>query len=242
MARALGQALAQAGWPVVSGLAEGIDAAAHRGCLEAEGRPVGVLGTPLERVYPRHHTALQAEVGHRGLLVSEWAPGTPVRPGHFAQRNRLQVALAQAVVLVECPLRSGALQSAQLAWDAGLPLWVVPGDAGRVSAAGSNQWLAQGASVLLDPAQLIESLGTGPIQAAKAAASMAPAGEAGPIPMAHREAALLAALGAGACLDQLCERLRQSPSRLSERLLRLELAGLVQGEPGLWWRPSGRGL
>lgn len=139
------------------------------------------------------------------------------------------------------PLRSGALQSAQLAWDAGLPLWVVPGDAGRVSAAGSNQWLAQGASVLLDPAQLIESLGTGPIQAAKAAASMAPAGEAGPIPMAHREAALLAALGAGACLDQLCERLRQSPSRLSERLLRLELAGLVQGSRACGGGPAAEG-
>jgi DNA processing protein len=242
MARALGQALAEAGWPVVSGLAEGIDAAAHRGCLEAQGRPVGVLGTPLERVYPRHHTALQAEVGRRGLLVSEWAPGTPVRPGHFAQRNRLQVALAQAVVLVECPLRSGALQSAQLAWDAGLPLWVVPGDAGRVSAAGSNQWLAQGASVLLDPAQLIDNLGSGPLKAAKSGAGITPAGDAGPSPLANREAALLAALGAGACLDQLCERLRQSPGRLSERLLRLELAGLVQGEPGLWWRPSGQGL
>ncbi len=242
MARALGQALAEAGWPVVSGLAEGIDAAAHRGCLEVQGRPVGVLGTPLERVYPRHHTALQAEVGRRGLLVSEWAPGTPVRPGHFAQRNRLQVALAQAVVLVECPLRSGALQSAQLAWDAGLPLWVVPGDAGRVSAAGSNQWLAQGASVLLDPAQLIDNLGSGPLKAAKSGAGITPAGDAGPSPLANREAALLAALGAGACLDQLCERLRQSPGRLSERLLRLELAGLVQGEPGLWWRPSGQGL
>ncbi|MEY4358849.1 MAG: hypothetical protein RLZZ631_335, partial [Cyanobacteriota bacterium] len=59
-------------------------------------------------------------------------------------------------------------------------------------------------------------------------------------PLAHREAALLAALGAGACLDQLCERLRQSPRRLNERLLRLELAGLVRGEPGLWWRPSGQ--
>jgi DNA processing protein len=111
-----------------------------------------------------------------------------------------------------------------------------------VSAAGSNQWLAQGASVLLDPAQLIDNLGSGPLKAAKSGAGITPAGDAGPSPLANREAALLAALGAGACLDQLCERLRQSPGRLSERLLRLELAGLVQGEPGLWWRPSGQGL
>ena len=241
IARALGSALAQAGWPVVSGLAEGIDAAAHQGCLEAGGQPVAVLGTPLERVYPRHHTALQAQVARQGLLVSEWAPGSPVRPGHFAHRNRLLVAMAQAVVLVECPARSGALHTAQLAWDAGIPLWVVPGDAGRVSAAGSNQWLAQGASVLLDPAQLINSLGAGPLHHNRLAGG-APAASAGASdpPLAHREAALLAALGAGACLDQLCERLRQSPRRLSERLLQLELAGLVRGEPGLWWRPSGQ--
>ena len=87
---------------MVSGLAEGIDAASHQGRLEAGGQPVAVLGTPLERVYPRHHTALQAQVARQGLLVSEWAPGSPVRPGHFAHRNRLLVAMAQAVVLVEC--------------------------------------------------------------------------------------------------------------------------------------------
>ena len=242
MARALGAALAEAGWPVVSGLAEGIDAAAHQGCLGAGGRPVGVLGTPLERVYPRHHTALQGEVGQRGLLVSEWGAGSPVRPGHFAQRNRLLVAMAQAVVLVECPARSGALQSAQLAWDAGIPLWVVPGDASRVSAAGSNQWLAQGASVLLDPAQWANSLGPGPLHPSRQPAQRRECrSTAGKAPLAHREAALLAALGAGACLDQLCDQLRQSPGRLSERLLQLELAGLVRGEPGLWWRPSRQG-
>ena len=234
MARAVGRALAEAGWPVVSGLAEGIDAAAHIGCLEAGGRPVAVLGTPLERVYPSHHTALQRQVGEAGLLISELAAGTPVRPGHFAQRNRLQVALAHAVVLVECPHHSGALHSAQRAWDQGMPLWVVPGDAARVSAAGSNRWLGKGVSALLEPRDLIESLGPGPMQTASAAE----AGSASPRgPLHTREAALLAALGAGASLDQLCERLRQSPGNLSERLLRLELAGLVCGEPGLWWRP-----
>jgi DNA processing protein len=233
MARAIGRALAEAGWPVVSGLAEGIDAAAHEGCLEAGGRPVAVLGTPLERVYPRHHTALQAQVGDRGLLVSELRSGTPGRAGHFALRNRLQVALAQAVVLVECPPASGALHSATLAWEQGMPLWVVPGDAGRVSASGSNRWLGQGATPLLDPADLINSLGSGPLQR-----SSRPAGGIDPqAPLHNREAALLAALGAGASLDQLCDRLRQSPAVVSERLLQLELSGLLRSEPGLWWRP-----
>ena len=234
-ARAIGRALAQAGWPVVSGLAEGIDAAAHEGCLEAGGAPVAVLGTPLERVYPRHHGQLQAAVGRQGLLVSELAAGTPGRAGHFALRNRLQVALAQAVVLVECPASSGALHSASLAWDQGMPLWVVPADTNRSSAAGSNRWLSQGATALIDPQDLINNLGAGPLRQPSSAQ-----GPAGPAqgPLLQREAALLAALGAGASLDQLCDRLRQSPAQLSERLLQLELAGLLRSEPGLWWRPS----
>ena len=239
LAHALGRALAEAGWPVVSGLAEGIDAAAHRGCLEAGGRPIGILGTPLERVYPRHHQALQEQVGREGLLISELAAGTPVRSGHFAQRNRLQVAFSCAVVLVECPHGSGALHSARLAWDQGIPLWVVPADIGRVSAAGSNRWLAQGASALLDPADLVASLGPGPLQPR---ATRPRHGEAvgGSVPVEQlrlREAALLAALGQGSSLEQLSRRLRLGPAVLSERLLTLELAGLVQSEPGLWWRP-----
>ncbi len=232
MARAIGRALAEAGWPVVSGLAEGIDAEAHRGCLEAGGHPVGVLGTPLERVYPRHHEELQNAVAQRGLLISELPAGTPGRAGHFALRNRLQVALAQAVVLVECPAASGALHSATLAWELGMPLWVVPADASRVSAAGSNRWLSQGGTALLQPSDLISSLGDGPLLRRQPTGTTGGSG-----PLFNREAALLAALGAGASLDQLCERLRQSPAALSERLLRLELAGLLKSEPGLWWRP-----
>jgi DNA processing protein len=235
MARAIGRCLAEAGWPVVSGLAEGIDAAAHGGCLEADGRPVAVLGTPLERVYPRHHQGLQAEVARRGLLVSELPAGTPGRAGHFAQRNRLQVALSCAVVLVECPHGSGALHSAGLAWEMETPLWVVPADAARVSAAGSNRWLLQGATPLLDPAALISGLGPGPLQRRRPQRAGDPSHRSTPLLL--REAMLLAALGAGASLEQLCRRMRQEPSAVSERLLQLELAGHVRSERGLWWRP-----
>lgn len=231
MARQLGRALAEAGWPVVSGLAEGIDAAAHEGCLNAGGRPVAVLGTPLERVYPRHHGALQQRVADAGLLVSELGPGTPVRAGHFAARNRLQVALARAVVLVECPLQSGALHSAEMAWEEGTPLWAVPADTSRTSAAGSNRWLAQGATALLKAEDLISTLGPGPLRRCRQDT------QAGASDLEQREAALLAALGAGASLEQLCWRLRQQPEQLGPRLLKLELAGVLTSEPGLWWRP-----
>lgn len=232
MARAIGSALGAAGWPVVSGLAEGIDAAAHRGCLDSGGRPVAVLGTPLERVYPRHHAALQAEVASRGLLISEHPPGAAVLRGHFAARNRLQVALAEALVVVECPHRSGALHSATLAWELGLPLWVVPADAGKASAAGSNRLLQQGASPLLDPQDLIAQLGPGPLAGAPIERPWlktitTPSGG---------DRSLLDALGPGASLEQLCRALDRSPADLAPQLLALELAGAITAEPGLCWR------
>jgi DNA processing protein len=234
MAHRLGEALAMAGWPVVSGLAEGIDGEAHRGCLAAGGAPVAVLGTPLERVYPRHHESLQGEVGKRGLLISEQAAGTAVLRGHFASRNRLLVALTRAVVVVECPRVSGALHSADLAWHQELPLWVVPADAARPSAAGSNRLLSRGATPLLDPTDLIAQLGEGPLAAPNARAGRGKSEVALPAP----EAALLEAVGGGASLEQLCLALESSPAQLAPRLLQLELAGHLRAEPGLRWRPG----
>ncbi len=230
MAHRLGAHLAAHGWPVVSGLAEGIDAAAHQGCLSRGGTPVAVLGTPLQRVYPRHHGPLQAEVGRRGLLLSEWPAGAPVRPGHFASRNRLLVALAAAVVVVECPPQSGALHSAELAWQQGLPLWAVPGDAARRAALGSNRLLARGATPLLEPGDLTAQLGPGPLKGRdpRPAADLTPGSPA---------ARVLAALGEGAGLEELGRALSLEPPVLSSALLQLELSGLVRPEPGLRWRP-----
>lgn len=236
VARRLGASLAEAGWPVVSGLAEGIDGAVHEGCLRSGGAPVGVLGTPLDRVYPRHHQQLQAAVARRGLLVSEQPRGAGVSPGQFAARNRLQVALASAVVVVECPASSGALHSANLAWSEGLPLWVVPADTGRSSAAGSNRLLARGATPLLEPADLLASLGPGPLAARRgAAASPSTPGAAAPLTPAQRR--LLEAVGASASLEELSARLAQPPARLAMGLMELERQGRLQAEPGLLWRP-----
>ena len=233
MAEAIGAALAGAGWPVVSGLAEGIDAAAHRGCLGAGGRPIGVLGTGLDRVYPRHHTRLQQQVAEQGLLLSEQAPGCGVCAGHFAARNRLQVALAQAVVLVECPEPSGALHAAELAWTSGKQLWVVPADAAKRSAAGSNRWLARGAAPLLNSHDLIAALGPGPLSPAPR-----PLSSGSSAARACTDPALLAAVGSGASLQQLSLHLGQAAAELMPRLLALELAGLLRAEPGLQWRPA----
>jgi DNA processing protein len=246
MAEAIGAALAQAGWPVVSGLAEGIDGAAHRGCLARGGRPVAVLGTPIERVYPRHHEELQRQVGQRGLLLSEWPAGGAVQPGHFAARNRLQVALARAVVVVECPESSGALHSARLAWDQGLPIWVVPADAGKRSAMGSNRLLTGMASALIDPRDLIRQLGPGPLATATPLATAVPQATAIPLTAAAEagfgnaagDPELLAAVGSGATMEQLSLELDQSAAALASRLLALELSGSLRAMPGLRWQPT----
>lgn len=234
-ARRLGEALAASGWPVVSGLAEGIDAAVHQGCLRGGGAPVAVLGTPLERVYPRHHHHLQEAVAGHGLLVSEQPPGSGVLPGHFAARNRLQVALASAVVVVECPASSGALHSANLAWDQGLPLWVVPADAARASAAGSNRLLSRGATPLLEPADLLATLGTGPLTRSLKGDPAAPEAT---LRFSAFQRTLLEAVGTAASLEDLTERLGEPPARVAVGLMELERAGCLQAEPGLVWRPS----
>ena len=234
MARALGVALARAGWPVVSGLAEGIDGAVHGGCLEGDGAPVGVLGTPLERVYPQHHGPLQRAVGRRGLLLSEQPSGAPVHRGHFAGRNRLLVALAAAVVVVECPPDSGALHSAAYAWDQGLPLWVVPGDAGRHAALGSNRLLARGATPLLAPEDLVAFLGPGPLAPGSSAASPASRSQVGPAGPEHHR--LLAAVGDGASLEQISLQLGRPAGELAVALFQLEWEGLLRAEPGLRWQ------
>jgi len=232
MAEAIGAALAQGGWPVVSGLAEGIDGAAHRGCLARGGRPVAVLGTGLDRAYPRHHLSLQQQVARQGLLLTEQPPGASVQPGHFAARNRLQVALARALVVVECPEASGALHSARLAWDLGLPIWAVPADAGKRSAAGSNRLLGGTASPLLDPMDLIRHLGPGPLHRPDAAPRPDAAGPR------CLDPELLAAVGSGASLEQLCLALDQPLAAVSARLLALELAGALRAQPGLCWQPA----
>jgi DNA processing protein len=217
----LGRTLSSMGWPVVSGLAEGIDAATHRGCLGAGGRPVAVLGTSLDRVYPRHHQELQAEVSRQGLLLSELSPGTPSRRGSFAERNRLIVALAKALVVVECPESSGALISAKFAAQLQCPVWAVPGDARRWSSRGSNALLQNQAAPLLAPGDLVDHLGLGPLVSSTQRVA---------------QDALFEAIGDGASLEDLQRRLGDRGGHLPSQLLALECQGQLVCEAGHLWR------
>ena len=232
-AEKLGEALARAGWPVVSGLAEGIDAAVHQGCLRGGGQPVAVLGTPLERAYPPEHRQLQSDVARAGLLITELAPGGRVQRSSFALRNRLLVALAQTVVVVECPEGSGALLSAKAAKTQGRALWAMPADALRHSARGSNQLLIDQARPLLDPEQWVEALGAGPLTPLGGVPGLRNAVASH---KALHDPALLTLLEDGATLQHLAQGLGRSPAALAQQLVQLELEGVLKAEAGMRWR------
>jgi DNA processing protein len=155
-ARALGRALSERGVCVVSGLALGVDAAAHEGAVGAGGPTVGVLGCGIDVVYPRNHRGLFDSVRRQGALVSEYYLGEAPLAWRFPARNRIIAGLAAIVVVVEAPEHSGALITARHALDAGREVWVVPGPPGVRECRGSNGLLADGAGVLWDIPAFVE--------------------------------------------------------------------------------------
>jgi len=157
-ARALGLALSERGVCVVSGLALGVDAAAHEGAVEVGGLTVGVLGCGIDVVYPRRNRALFESVRRHGALVSEYALGEAPLAWRFPARNRIIAGLAGTVVVVEAPEHSGALITARHALDAGRDVWAVPGPPGVRECRGSNGLLSDGAGVLWDIPEFVDAV------------------------------------------------------------------------------------
>lgn len=158
-ARRLGRSLARSGTTVWSGLALGIDGAAHAGALEAGGDTVAVLGSGIDVPYPPRHRALYDRIEEEGLLLSEFAPGESAAPWTFPRRNRLLAALAATVVVVEAAAKSGALITVDHALDLGRDIWAVPGPIDRAACAGSNRMLADGARPLVSVADFVAEVG-----------------------------------------------------------------------------------
>jgi DNA processing protein len=159
VARSLARELAAAGLVVVSGLARGIDAEAHRGALDAEGHTVAVLGCGIDRDYPAAHAELARRVAATGLIVSEYAPGVEPAPWRFPARNRIVAGLCAATVVVEARERSGALITADLALEEGREVFTVPGEITSALSAGTNDLLKLGASPLTSAADVLSSFG-----------------------------------------------------------------------------------
>lgn len=229
-ALAFGRELAQRGWTIVSGMARGIDAAAHEGALAAGGPTVAVVGTGPDLVYPHRHTALADRIRAEGLMLSEFAPGTPPLAENFPARNRILCGLSQGVLVVEAALQSGSLITARLAAEAGREVFAIPGSIHSPQSRGCHALLRQGAKLVESVDDVLEELpatGSAPPQ--------------GPAPAAQREEtdrapdddALLRALGFELLtLDALCLRTGMAAREVSARLLELELTGIVVRQPG----------
>lgn len=159
LATAYGQSIAAADWTLVSGLARGIDGAAHRGTVAAGGAGIAVLGCGLDIDYPREHAGLaDGLVALGGAIVSEYPPGTPPEAWRFPPRNRIISGMSVAVVVVEAAIKGGALITARAALDQGVAVFATPGDVDRPSAAGCNQLVRDGAHPVLGPSDLIAEL------------------------------------------------------------------------------------
>ncbi|WP_298826073.1 DNA-processing protein DprA [uncultured Piscinibacter sp.] len=221
--------LGNAGLTIVSGLALGIDGAAHAGAIDTTGSTVAVVGTGLDQVYPRRHAELARRVAERGLIVGEYALGTPPLPPHFPQRNRIIAGLTRGTLVVEANLQSGSLITARLAVEAGREVFAIPGSIHAPQSRGCHALIKQGAKLVETAQDVMEELGM-------AASVPAPAIDAGP---AHP---LLEAMGHDPIgLDELVARTGWSAAELNARLLDLELAGRVARLPGQRFQRLGRG-
>ncbi|MBI3369445.1 MAG: DNA-protecting protein DprA, partial [Burkholderiales bacterium] len=224
-ARALAAHFSRAGWTVVSGLAAGIDGAAHEGALDGPGSTVAVVGTGLDRVYPSRHRALAHRIAEQGLLVSEFPLGTPPLKQHFPQRNRIIAGLTRGTLVVEAALQSGSLITARMAAEAGREVFAVPGSIHSPQARGCHALLREGAKLVETAADVLEELGVHlPVSPTVTAPDVAPSTSVDPV---------LAVLGHDpATLDALIARCGWPADRLNAHLLELELSGQVARLPG----------
>ena len=221
-ARSFAAHLSRLGWTIVSGLAFGVDGAAHEGGLDGSGSTIAVVGTGLDRVYPARHRDLAHRIAESGVLVSEFAPGTPPLPANFPMRNRIIAGLSRGTLVVEAALQSGSLITARLAAEAGREVFAVPGSIHSPLSRGCHALIRQGAKLVESAEDVVEELQGG--SAAAPAQAAAPAARGDPV---------LEALGHDpATLDALCARTGWSASELSARLLELELEDEVARLPG----------
>lgn len=235
MAHDLAFDLAADGWAIVSGLASGVDAAAHRGALAAHGVTIGVLGCGVDQVYPEANRGLYKAIRRCGLLISEYRPGQTPRKFHFPERNRIIAALSSAVVVVQAGEKSGALITAGLALDLGREVLAVPGAADQPVSRGVHQLIRDGATIVETAHDVLEQLGDcalfrGTEQQGTLFdpdAGSPPSGPAGPA------ARLREALRGGpALVDELALTTGIEVAETLATLSRMELGGMVRSLPG----------
>ena len=237
-AQAFALALSQSGVTVVSGLAQGVDGAAHEGALDGQGgSTIAVVGTGLDRVYPKEHLELAHRIAREGLMLSEFPLGTPPRPGHFPKRNRLVAALSRGTLVVEAALQSGSLITARLAAELGREVLAIPGSIHSPQARGCHALIKQGAKLVETAQDVLEELNWAQPQHSTQTGSsedgLEDEGEDAVDP-------LLRAMGYDPVSQEaLSARTGMGPAELGARLLELELLGQVARLPGALYQRVG---
>lgn len=234
-ARAFAQALGRAGFTITSGMADGIDGAAHEAALDAGLPTVAVIGTGPDRVYPPKHRELARRIAMQGVLVSEFAPGMAARADHFPRRNRLLAGLALGTLVVEAGLPSGSLITARLAAEQGREVFALPGSIHNPLARGCHQLIRDGARLVETASEIVEALAPAAVALGRELASRLE-DPAAPAVVASTDAAgqvVLDALGHDPmALEELAGCVAQPVADLTIALLLLELDGKVEALPG----------
>lgn len=231
-AEAFSEALSQAGLTIISGLALGIDAAAHKGALRGPGSTIAVIGTGADRMYPARNESLARQIADTGLIISDYPLGTPALPPNFPRRNRLVSGLARGVLVVEAALKSGSLITARLAGEQGRDVFAIPGSIHSPLAKGCHQLIKQGAKLVDAAADILDEIrwttsakAAGPAMAADDTDTDTEAD-----PAKHH---VLQHLGFDPCdMDTLAERAGLTPDALYAILISLEFEGRVATLPG----------
>ena len=231
VAERLGAALGARGVTVVSGLARGIDSAAHRGALASGGRTIAVLGSGVDVIYPPENRRLAGRIVEAGAVVSQFAPGTRPLPYHFPERNRVIAGLVLAVVVVEAAEKSGALITAGFAAELGREVLAIPGRVSSPESRGAHRLIQDGAALVQDAEEVIAALPARWQACVKGAADRDTRGGTVPAAPAERgdSGRVLAALGEDpVTIDDVIERSGVGAGRATALLLELELAGRVR--------------
>lgn len=231
MARDLARGLASLGFTVVSGMARGIDGAAHESALRAGGRTIAILGSGVERPYPPEHEGLYRRISEQGAVVSEFPVGTRPMAFNFPARNRLISGLSLGVVVVEATEKSGSLITAAMALEQGREVFAVPGEAGASRSRGAHRLIRQGAKLVETVDDIVEEIA--PQLARRGGAATAPSGRTLPLDAGENMRNVFTLLQDNPLqVDQVIERSGLGAAQVLEILLDLELLGLVRQSPG----------
>jgi DNA processing protein len=229
MAEQISGELAERGVTIVSGMARGIDAAAHRSALRAAGRTIAVLGCGLGVTYPPEHAELADQIAEQGALISEFPIFTPPKPGHFPQRNRIISGLARGIVVIEAGLKSGAMITANYALEQGREVFAVPGQVTSRSSRGCHQLIKAGAKLTEGWEDILEEIELQMTPGSQVVRDPTPVSRS----LAQEEILIIDAMEAGPMqIDDLIGRTQLPAGQMASLLLSLMLKGMIEELPG----------